>query len=90
MMTATEAHAKAHDTLQHLAAAFVTSTCISCDKKIRPFDEAFFDRLPSDQARPLHCRGCAVSLRFHRKRALLRGEPMPLTIEDVDRRLENR
>jgi hypothetical protein len=87
-----EAGTRAADTLQHLEAAFVTSECRSCGKKIKPFDEAYFDSLdPADAVnRPLHCSGCAVNLRYHRKRALMRGEPMPLTFTDVDERLAKR
>ena len=81
----------AHDSLPHMVAAFRNGRCRSCDTKITPSTEVYFDMLATEGVDVvMHCVGCGVNLRYHRKRALLRGEQMPHTFDDVDERLAQR
>ena len=90
-MTNDDAAKQAADSLPHMVAAFRTTTCTSCGSKIVPSTEVHVDMLAGEGTNVvLHCVGCAVNLRYHRKRALLRGEQMPLTFDDVDERLAQR
>lgn len=89
-LSAEDATLEASSTLMHMLAAFANTTCKSCGEKIKPTTEAYFDSLLSDGGRVFHCPRCAKSLRYHRKRALMRGEPMPASFDDVDERLANR
>lgn len=90
-MNEQEATTEAHDTLPHMPAAFRTSRCGSCEIKITPMTEVHVDMLAGQAPDVvLLCVGCGVNLRYHRKRALLRGEQMPITFDDVDERLATR
>ena len=68
------------------AQAHIESRCSSpkCRTEIIPGQKVFFDNLISDR---IYCQRCGLNLRFHRKRAVQRGESPPVTFADVDRRL---
>ena len=57
-----------------------------CRRLIEKFDEAFLDELAGGGT--LYCERCGTMLRFHRKRAIDRGEEPPLTFEHVDERMK--
>lgn len=67
--------------------AFRNTECVQCSKAVRPFDEVMFDTLRKVGDIEIHCLGCGTMLRFHRKRAVARGENPPLSIAEVDERL---
>ena len=90
-MTEEQATTRAGETLSFMIAAFRNSACASCDTKIVPSSEVYFDLLAGEGPEVvLHCTRCGVNLRYHRKRALMRDESMPLTFDEVNERLETR
>jgi hypothetical protein len=53
-----------------------------CGAEIKRGDEIMIDQLSPS----VYCHKCGVNLRFHRKRAVGRGEPEPVTFTDVEAR----
>ena len=62
-------------------------TCANaeCGKSIQRMEECFMDTLSKGK---VYCERCGVMLRFHRKRAVQRGEDPPITFEQVDARMK--
>jgi hypothetical protein len=71
------------------ALAHVEGSCSNpkCRQELKRGQNVFFDNMLLDQ---VYCQRCGLNLRFHRKRAVGRGETPPVTFADVDRRLEER
>jgi len=57
----------------------------ACGTLIKRFEDCFIDELAKGTT---YCERCGVMLRFHRKRAVQRGEGPPITFEQVDARMK--
>lgn len=53
-----------------------------CGRKIRRGDECFADVLSDAD----YCQQCGVMLRYHRKKAGERNDPLPVTFKDIGKR----
>lgn len=58
---------------------------LACSREITRGDECFADTLSEAN----FCQQCGLSLRFHRKKANERGDPCPLTFEEVGKKEEH-
>jgi hypothetical protein len=57
----------------------------SCGRRIAKGDECFADSLGGEY----YCKQCGIMLRYHRKKADQRGDPLPVAFEDVGKRRES-
>lgn len=56
----------------------------TCPTSIGPGERYFIDKL-SDSS---YCQPCGAALRYHRKKAIERGQDPPITFADVEKLLE--
>ncbi len=57
-----------------------------CGKMVQQGNIIFIDKL----SEAIYCEGCGTCLRYHRKKAIERGETLPLDFESVDKRINGK
>jgi hypothetical protein len=58
----------------------------TCGKVLQQGDIIFIDRM----SEAIYCEKCGTCLRYHRKKAIERGEELPLNFESVDKRINGK